>query len=176
MQHNSAALRSYPPPPLLGSRKKPYVRLPHWLGRTRIDERHPGLLRLEGGIVIAALLRCPLQEAKARGIFSVRRWHGAPAPRPLIAAVLLLVISGVHAPHISAIQQAWPSGGSGVRSGIVHSSSAAQIIVRLYCSSGRGLSWWGGMYWCVLLGRYALLCESYRLVQSEPNVHAVFER
>ena len=103
MQHNSAAL---PPPPLLGSRKKrPYVRLPHWLGRTRIDERHPGFLQVGGGIVVAALLRCPLQEAKARGIFSVRRCHGAPAPRPLIAAVLLLVISGVHAPHASAIQQ-----------------------------------------------------------------------
>ena len=74
MQHNSAAL---PPPPLLGSRKKrPYVRLPHWLGRTRIDERHPGFLQVGGGIVVAALLRCPLQEAKARGIFSARRWHG----------------------------------------------------------------------------------------------------
>ena len=38
----------------------------------RFDERHPGLLQVEGGVVIAALLRCPLQEAKALGNFSVR--------------------------------------------------------------------------------------------------------
>ena len=146
MRHNSAAL---PPPPSLGLKKKKKVRLPHWLGRMRFDECHPGFLQMEGGVVIATLLRCIIQEAKARGNFSVRRWHGAPAARPLIAAVLLLVISGVHAPHASALQQAWPSGSSGVRPGIVHSSPAAQSIVRLYCSSGRGVSWWGGMYWCV---------------------------
>ena len=109
----------------------------------RFDERHPGLKQVEGGVVIAALLRCPLQEAKARLNLSVRRWHGAPAARPLIVGVLLLVISGVHAPHTSAFQIAWPFGGSGVRPGIVHSSPAAQGIVRFYCSSGRGVSWWG---------------------------------
>ena len=121
---------------------------------------------MEGGIAIAALLRCSVQEAKARGNVSVRRWHGAPAPRPLIVAVLLLVISRVHAPHASAFQQAWPSGASGVRPGIVHSSPAAQSIVRLYCSSGRGVSWWGGIYRGVLLRRYALLCVNHGLVQA----------
>ena len=49
---------------------------------------HPGLLRVEGGVVIAALLRCPLQEAEARGNISVRWWHGE-ALRLLIVAVLL---------------------------------------------------------------------------------------
>ena len=55
-----------------------------------------------------------------------------------------------------------------MRPGIVHSSPAAQSIVRFYCSSGRGVSR-GGWYVLVcvlLLGRYALLCESYRLVQE----------
>ena len=99
MKHKSAAL---PPPPLLGYRKIPYVRLPQWPGCTRFHERHPGFLQVEGGIVIATLLRCSLEEAKARGNFSVRRWHGASAPRPLIVAALLPVISGVHAPHASA--------------------------------------------------------------------------
>ena len=70
----------------------------------RFDECHPGFLQVEGGVVIAALLHCLLQEAKARGNFSVR--HGALAPCPLIVAVLLLVISGVHTPDASAFQQA----------------------------------------------------------------------
>ena len=54
----------------------------------RFGERHHGLLRVEVGVVIAALHRCPLQEAKARGDISVNRWNGAAA-RLLIVAVLL---------------------------------------------------------------------------------------
>ena len=59
MQHNSVAL---PPLPFLGLEKVPYVRLPHWLGHMRFDERHPGILQVEGGVLIAALLRCPNRE------------------------------------------------------------------------------------------------------------------
>ena len=63
MQHNSAA---QPPLPFLGLEKSPYVRLPHWLGHMRFDERNPGLLQVEGGVLIAALLRCPkLEEISA---------------------------------------------------------------------------------------------------------------
>ena len=113
----------------------------------RFDERRPGLLHVKGGVVIADFLRCLLQDAKARGTFSVRRLHGAPAPRPLIVAVLLLIISGVHAAHASDFQQAWLLGGSGVRPGVVHSSPAAQGIVRPYCSTCRDGSLRGGIYW-----------------------------
>ena len=70
--------------PLLESRKKPYVRLPPWLGLMRFDGGHRGLQQVEGGVVIVAFFGCLLQEAKARRNVSVRRWNGAAAPRPLI--------------------------------------------------------------------------------------------
>ena len=74
MQQNSAAL---PPLPSLGLEKKGFSPC-----RTGLDARVSmnAILAFcrwkEGGVVIADLLRCPLQEAKARGIFSARRWHG----------------------------------------------------------------------------------------------------
>ena len=77
---------------------------------------------------------------KARANFRLRRWHGAPAPRPPIVAVLFLVIRVVRAPHTSAFQDIRLLRGSGMRPGIVHSLSPAQGIVRPYCSSGRGVS------------------------------------
>ena len=48
-----------------------------------------------------------------------------------------------------------------------HSSPAAQGFVRLYRSSGRGVSWWRGMYWCLLLGRHSLLGRARRRVSVQ---------
>ena len=70
MQHYSTAL---PHPALPASRKAPDVRLLHWRRGTRSDECHPGLRQVEGSVSIAALFCCPLQEAKIRRNFSVRR-------------------------------------------------------------------------------------------------------
>ena len=72
----------------------------------RFDERYPGLPYVDGDVVIAALLRCPLQEGGAREKQN-RREAAARCPHTpgrFIVAVLLLVISGVHAPHASAFK------------------------------------------------------------------------
>ena len=51
----------------------------HWLRGMHFDERHPGLPQIEGGIAIAARLRCARQRNEARRKFHVGR--GGTAPR-----------------------------------------------------------------------------------------------
>ena len=77
----SISLLRYPLPLLSFSLEK--GRMPRWLGRMRFDERHPGLLRVEDGVVIAALLRCPLQEVKAPKKFQ-RRAAAQRPPHPVV--------------------------------------------------------------------------------------------
>ena len=78
-----------------------------------------------------------------------RRCHRRPPPLPSQEVQISRRIprKGV-SPLISAFKQAWPLTSSGVSLGKVHGSPAAQGIVRRNGSSGRGVFWWGGMYYC----------------------------
>ena len=46
----------------------------------RYDHRHLGLLKVESGVSIAALIRCPIQVAEVCRKCSVNRWRPTPTP------------------------------------------------------------------------------------------------
>ena len=85
MYCTSTVLRcARPPLALLRLTKLPHVCLLHWLRGMRFDERHPGLLHIEGGIAIAARLRCALQRNEVQRKFDVGRGGTAPVPHRII--------------------------------------------------------------------------------------------
>ena len=93
------------PPPLTMLRltKLPHVCLLHWLRGMRFDERYSALLQIEGGIAIAARLRCALQTNEVRRKFHVGRGGTAPVPRRIIIAVFDLF--SIHLVDVSAFQR-----------------------------------------------------------------------
>ena len=56
----------------------------------RFDERHPGLLQIEGGLAIAARLCRALKRNEARRKFHVGRGGTAPAPGRIIIVLSLI--------------------------------------------------------------------------------------
>ena len=69
----------------------------------RFDERHPGLLQIEGGIAIAARLRRAPRRSEVRRKFHVGRGGTSPAPRRIIIAIFDLVNG--HLVDVSAFQR-----------------------------------------------------------------------
>ena len=92
-----------PPSALLRLTKLPHVCLLNWLRDMRFDEGHRGLLQIEGGIAIAARLRCALQKNEVRRKFHVGRGGTAHVPRRIIIAVFDLL--SIHLVDVSAFQR-----------------------------------------------------------------------